>query len=445
MANKLRNTSAKTESAAKPAAKDLRDFTAEKEAPLDWVALARDERTLKIVGVVFLVLSVFLFISFASYLFTWKQDQAIAQQGFSALLYEEKPALNWLGRLGAVVSHFFFFKAFGIASFLVCTFFFVVGVNLLFRQKVFSIWRNLKYVTIGTTVLSVSMSYLFSKSAFAFGGGVGNLLARELEGALGFIGAGAALLLMATVYVIWQFNPRFTIPKRKPASLEIDLSDVGAAAGAADGTTDEAAVVEQEGMILQESDDKNEEIKPLASTFVPPVTGQTINDLYAAGAIQYHEPAVADEAVTQPSFEETLPLSQETPSIEPFEPTPVAGGPIELPLETTPIAESDNAIESEQVVEKTPSVEGDLELEIKTTPLDAAIEEEVVPENLPPYEPTLDLSNYKYPSLTLLEQHGSDKIVQDNNDLENQKNQIINTLRNYAIEIQKISATIGPT
>ncbi|MFM8709747.1 MAG: DNA translocase FtsK, partial [Sphingomonadales bacterium] len=220
---------------------------------------------------------------------------------------------------------------------------------------------------------------------------------------------------------------------------------VGAAAGAADGTTDEAAVFEQEGMILQESDDKKEEIKPLASTFVPPVTGQTINDLYAAGAIQYHEPAVADEAVTQPSVEETLPLSQETPTIEPFEPTPVAGGPIELPLETTPIAEADDAIESEQVEEKIPSVEGDLELEIKTTPLDAATEEEVVPENLPPYEPTLDLSSYKYPSLTLLEQHGSDKIVQDNNDLENQKNQIINTLRNYAIEIQKISATIGPT
>ncbi|MFM8710508.1 MAG: DNA translocase FtsK 4TM domain-containing protein, partial [Sphingomonadales bacterium] len=151
MANKLRNSAAKTETAAKPAAKDLRDFTPEKEASIDWIALARDERTLKIVGLIFIVLSVFLFISFASYLFTWKQDQAIAQQGFSALLYEEKPALNWLGRLGAVVSHFFFFKAFGIASFLICTFFFVVGVNLLFRQKVFSIWRNLKYVTIGTT------------------------------------------------------------------------------------------------------------------------------------------------------------------------------------------------------------------------------------------------------------------------------------------------------
>jgi S-DNA-T family DNA segregation ATPase FtsK/SpoIIIE len=87
----------------------------------------------------------------------------------------------------------------------------------------------------------------------------------------------------------------------------------------------------------------------------------------------------------------------------------------------------------------------DLELEIKTVPEEGTEEDAIVPENLPPYEPTLDLSNYKYPSLSLLEQHGSDKIVQDNNDLENQKNQIITTLRNYAIEIQKISATIGPT
>ena len=56
---------------------------------------------------------------------------------------------NLLGRLGAVVSHFFIYKGFGIASLLICTFFFVVGTNLLFNRKVFSIWRNLKYVTIG--------------------------------------------------------------------------------------------------------------------------------------------------------------------------------------------------------------------------------------------------------------------------------------------------------
>src|SRR5678809_375936 len=59
--------------------------------------------------------------------------------------------------------------------------------------------------------------------------------------------------------------------------------------------------------------------------------------------------------------------------------------------------------------------------------------------------PTLDLRDYKYPSLDLLEIHGSEKIIQDANELENNKNQIIATLRNYSIEIQKISATVGPT
>ncbi|MEP6682329.1 MAG: DNA translocase FtsK [Parafilimonas sp.] len=61
------------------------------------------------------------------------------------------------------------------------------------------------------------------------------------------------------------------------------------------------------------------------------------------------------------------------------------------------------------------------------------------------YEPTLDLSNYKYPSLDLLEAHGSEKIVHDPNELEANKNQIISTLKDYDIQIQRISATVGPT
>ena len=89
--------------------------------------------------------------------------------------------------------------------------------------------------------------------------------------------------------------------------------------------------------------------------------------------------------------------------------------------------------------------EDDLQLEIKAVPEKAEEEQQSVIENLPPYEPTLDLRDYKYPTLSLLETHGSEKIIQDTSELENHKNQIIATLRNYAIEIQKISATIGPT
>src|SRR6185295_10060297 len=89
----------------------------------------------------------------------------------------------------------------------------------------------------------------------------------------------------------------------------------------------------------------------------------------------------------------------------------------------------------------------DLKLEINTAPDEPVDETETSKrvEDLSPYEPTLDLKNYKFPGLDLLEAHGTDRIIQDPMELENNKNQIIATLRNYAIEIQKIIATVGPT
>lgn len=44
-----------------------------------------------------------------------------------------------------------------------------------------------------------------------------------------------------------------------------------------------------------------------------------------------------------------------------------------------------------------------------------------------------------------METHGSEKIVHDATELEANKNQIIATLKNYDIEIQRIAATVGPT
>jgi S-DNA-T family DNA segregation ATPase FtsK/SpoIIIE len=61
------------------------------------------------------------------------------------------------------------------------------------------------------------------------------------------------------------------------------------------------------------------------------------------------------------------------------------------------------------------------------------------------YDPTLDLSSYKYPTLDLLENHGSNKIAVNAEELEANKNKIVETLNHYNIEIDKIKATIGPT
>src|SRR5215204_7174658 len=190
MANKLKKSpppkpvevAEKPPKAVKPAAK------APKEAPIgklkqdrqekvDLKKLARDERTWKIIGTVSLLISIFLFIAFISYFFTWKEDQDKVLNNDSGFLADnDTKVANLLGRLGAYMSHFFIYRGFGIASMLFCTFFFVVGTNLLVNRKVFSIWRNLKYVTIGLLLVSVTFAFLFSSAAFPFGGRVGDMI-----------------------------------------------------------------------------------------------------------------------------------------------------------------------------------------------------------------------------------------------------------------------------
>jgi len=413
MPNNVKKTAAKN-TKRKPRKAEASTLKQEKEEKIDWKALAKDERTWKITGAFSLLVSIFLFIAFVSYLFTWSQDYDVVSRG-SAILFDDSVKVNnLLGKMGALVSHFFIFKAFGIASILICTFFFVVGTNLLFNRKVFSIWRNLKYVTIGTLVLSVSLAFIFSNNEFRMGGGVGVMISEWLTGLLGIVGTAALLLVVAVCYFIWQFNPSFNLPAKSTAPVSPGDEDAEEEAG--------------------------EEQK-----FVP--IGQTVNDKYG-NALKSDEgmKLIIDEE--KPKHEFSVIEKDEVKELEPQQSM----------IEEEIVSDMLHSHETNQEVEdiqprKKETVSAnktaaDLELEIKTVPDAMPDEEEAeqsVIENLPPYEPTLDLRDYKYPSLTLLETHGSEKIVQDPNELENNKNQIISTLRNYSIEIQKISATVGPT
>lgn len=66
-------------------------------------------------------------------------------------------------------------------------------------------------------------------------------------------------------------------------------------------------------------------------------------------------------------------------------------------------------------------------------------------EELGQFDPTLDLGNYKYPPVELLEDHKSENSQVSNEELISNKNKIVETLGNYKIQIDKIKATIGPT
>ena len=61
------------------------------------------------------------------------------------------------------------------------------------------------------------------------------------------------------------------------------------------------------------------------------------------------------------------------------------------------------------------------------------------------FDPKLELSKFQFPKLTLLKQYDSEKITIDKDELEENKNRIVETLGNYNISISNIKATIGPT
>jgi DNA segregation ATPase FtsK/SpoIIIE, S-DNA-T family len=415
MANKQKKTSKKS-SPEKPK-KTATDLRPEKEEKINLKKLARDERTWKITGAVFILIALFLFISFISYFFTWSDDESqIRNQGISILFDKSVSVNNLLGVSGAATSYFFIKQGFGVASLLICTFFFVVGVNLLFSQKVFSVWRNLRYVIVGVLVICVSLAFVFGNSGFSYGGGVGQMISEWLVRFLGNIGTAALLFVAFLAYIIWQFNPVFKLPKKSKPSTGEANQEGG-----------------QQSIVL----------------------GKTINDVYAEankgnslkGEAKLFVVSNTDELNAANDFK--IVEKNEEESKKAFEDPVVAKEIVADLMHSHDIPDDERTIVRSKTKIEKPAKE--LELEIRSSTEKQKEQEEgsepkeKTYENLPPYEPTLDLRDYKYPRLDLLETHGSEKITMDQQELENNKNQIIATLKNYDIDIQKITAQVGPT
>jgi len=348
----------------------------EKEEQVSVKELVRDERTHKIAGAILLLCCLFLFTCFSSYLFTWSEDQSVVR-GVSIFFPDKDIKIaNVLGTFGAWVSHEFFFNGFGLASYLFCILFFVLGINSITGKPVFSFWRHLRYVIAGIIYFSILLAFIFNGNGFPWGGAVGNMCSSWLTGVIGWLGTAAVLVVAGLAYIIWRFNPVFKMPK---VAIPNEV----------------AAVPEEETTLINE-----QEIKEIRKNRLKKNNGVLstpeevlLPELIITGIPERHQPLVSE---------------------------PVA---VKKPAREVPIPE----------------------LEINEVP---PVLEEGTDDKFPemaPYEPTLDLKDYIYPTLELLEVHGSEKIVQDPTELETNKNQIINTLKNYDIHITKISATVGPT
>ena len=127
MANKLKT--------AKPKAPDPDQLKQEKDETVEVKQLLKDERTHKIAGSILLLLAFLFFIAFTSYLFTWGEDQD--KFSYRMLLANDIKVQNLLGTFGAFISEIFIRHGFGVASYLICTTFFVEASIFFLAGKFF--------------------------------------------------------------------------------------------------------------------------------------------------------------------------------------------------------------------------------------------------------------------------------------------------------------------
>ncbi|CAL1517298.1 DNA translocase FtsK 4TM domain-containing protein [Chitinophaga sp. MM2321] len=407
----------------------------DKEPEVKVKELVKDERTHKVMGVFFLLLSVYCFIAFTSYLVTWEDDQdKVFRYSTKELLIGDVKVDNLLGRLGAYVSHNFFFNGVGIAAYLFCYFFFIIGINFIVGRRVFRIWRNIKYIIFGLLFISMTMAFVAGSADFPWGGALGNALDKWTSGFVGKTGTALLLLVAGLSWLIWKFNFDFKWPEKKvkpvrqpapvPAASPAFAAAATSATAAATGDADRKNGLKEDNGVMvippMEEEEDGEELPPMHLVEKDDIT-----------VIPSHAPYMPPAMAAEP--EETAPDEEEEEEEDP--------GPL-LYIEEIP---------EEAPVAKKKTAPGEVAFEIKPTFKDEEEEvEEIVPVRpvgpVDPYDPSLDLRDYKFPGLDLLANHNADRvIVQDTAELEKNKNQIIDTLKNYDISIQKISATVGPT
>ena len=169
-----------------------------------------DERFHKTSGLFLVLIAIYLFFSFTSYLFTWKYDLSIIDGKSIGFVFngEESEIRNWLGKFGAYTAHRFLKIWYGVASYLFVLIAFVIGFKSLFKYELLPITKTLKVSFISLIWICVFLGFVFEKSDLDFMGGLyGQVINDWLIGVFGQIGTGFFIFFFGITSVVLLFNP----------------------------------------------------------------------------------------------------------------------------------------------------------------------------------------------------------------------------------------------
>ncbi|MES2679063.1 MAG: DNA translocase FtsK 4TM domain-containing protein [Bacteroidota bacterium] len=375
------------------------------------VTLYRDDRSQKIIGLLLILFSAYLSIAFVSYFSSWDVDQDKVLGSAADLFLPETKVKNWLGKIGALVSHLFMYKGFGVSSFILVPVLFLYGLQKVVQKKFISVGAfNAKWLFFMVWT-SLTLAYIFSDKLFFMGGGFGYFINASIMNYVGGIGLLALLAFSMLVFLVLIINLSFKLPERR--------------------------VIEEDEIIEQE-------IEPdLSSRNSAKSFNTSFNEIKDAGLTPEEEAELLNfELITKNA---------------PVEPAPIAVTDEQVGFEIAPLAEEKKTqdintqhfdLNDEVVVEEVTKGEPEFKIE-NSNPEPIVIEEEnkasKLVEQFGEYDPTLDLGSYQFPHFDLLNDYGNIHSKVNQEELIANKNRILSTLKNYGIEIDKIMATVGPT
>ena len=360
--------------------------------------LFQNEKLNFVIGVVLLGLGIFTTVAFVSFINTGDIDLTMIESPRQGeIMNENGEFVNSCGSLGAYMSYFFMKKCFGLAAFAIPFFLMLTSLKMM---RVYNIVLTKWFL--GTSLVMVWASItmakflapLFIDSCYNPGGDHGRCVCQWSENLGGAPGLTALLLILAvgfltylsaeTIYVIRKMlNPTLFFNKVK----------------------------------FEVSGGKREDDTPMDVITTEP------------------DPEVFDDPESQ-TVEFTIDDNEEQDGNEEQQ-------SIELAVDT----DNNSKADTKQTDAKP---KGDIELDVEVSKAEAKADGKslvsVGDKMLEAYDPKLDLENYRYPTLDLLKHYESDgNPFIDMKEQNDNKNRIVDVLRNFSVEISSIKATVGPT
>ena len=364
---------------------------------------------------------------------------------------EPSRTVNWCGTFGGWLASVLVSGSFGLASLGLCFLLFVYGLRLivthhksksekaprrtlwrddrLFRKTLWSVifWVMWLCTTIGW-LANPENGDQYTLGA-ALSGVVGTELARLLYGLL-HIGLPILQLFLACMFLFLVHNVRFHLPERKERPQE-------------DATPQE---------VVEETDDEEEEEKKPG--FIQRLFGRHKEDVDSDDeddeneGVEFESDSHLDDIVIERvqkrrsnQEEEEEPAQQEKPEVVTFsiddefeKVNSRAGRPGEKAGQSNEPIFTVNDMQDEGSKELSQEEE---DLDPDDYRVHYGIDE--------PYDPKLDLKDFKMPDTDILEDWEKKNVKVTNEELVSNKNRIVETLRNYGIEIVEITASPGPT